>query len=855
MDDVITEIAPDDDDDDLFLPPATTTARTLNKFQPKPCGKPKKRIAAALNPSLVTSDARAVPEEPFSISTGKGNPGQDATVAECTESVVVPITEPSSAAAPIAGSSQLNLVEEAAHVIGAPEVDTEVLTAFDMEDDPLFDPSGPTEQAVSKFRPKRHPKTTQSTPSSSNSDDNTLHHSSPTGDIDAANLSSVSCETMDFSSHVIETQESVNKAKGSSNHDWNCQDGPEVFENENNLQTDTDKPEEEAMPVPSGMESHDDLLSPPSDTAVKQTSKYQPRFASRPRKQKAKSVSFSLPDAATTAASPVRDHSDVLADNSTGTEVSSIQMMHDESVDNLLHTTSVISDNVTIQLDQGDARNEVLTDLSGRESFDSILPELCSVTGKTVPKFRPKRGAKSKTLKLNSSSDTNSAKESTPSQWDSVSMDADPLTNLANEQTEPVERLPVEAGSPGGNEVFETIDTPLDRDSYIVGKEKLSVGSEDTGNEVQFWNDEEQTHNPSQEHEAGKSLRKLRKRVAAGSPGKLDDGISENNYSQMDEYHDDDENRGVPKQRKQSKRSKRQTTDAQKPAKRHRKTSKDPESTKTEPPKKRFPHGIRRGRRQVDKALLETSEYEDRTQIVLRQLIRLGEANERNASKEAADLKNNQSNNGSFSNGINIDPNNPYDEDLDPYGEEAHRNMLRNSRKLNYQTHMPKPQRGKWSKSETESFYEAIRQFGTDFGMIEKLFPNRTRHQVKLKFKNEERKHPAELHDAMSHRSKDLSHFEKVIQQLKAQAEESRPDDANDVVDVNEEERDQPEIEPEKEEHDANGFDGKTTDSGKRDEWDADGTTDYNEYESVDWDVGASSSQNEEKYAEYDEFY
>lgn len=33
----------------------------------------------------------------------------------------------------------------------------------------------------------------------------------------------------------------------------------------------------------------------------------------------------------------------------------------------------------------------------------------------------------------------------------------------------------------------------------------------------------------------------------------------------------------------------------------------------------------------MDKALLEAPEYEDRTQIVLRQLIRLGEANERNA--------------------------------------------------------------------------------------------------------------------------------------------------------------------------------------------------------------------------------
>lgn len=57
----------------------------------------------------------------------------------------------------------------------------------------------------------------------------------------------VSDEPMDFLSQVIANQESLNITKGLSYHEGNCQDGPEVFENENNLQTDPDKPEEEVM--------------------------------------------------------------------------------------------------------------------------------------------------------------------------------------------------------------------------------------------------------------------------------------------------------------------------------------------------------------------------------------------------------------------------------------------------------------------------------------------------------------------------------------------------------------------------------------------------------------------------------
>lgn len=49
---------------------------------------------------------------------------------------------------------------------------------------------------------------------------------------------------------------------------------------------------------------------------------------------------------------------------------------------------------------------------------------------------------------------------------------------------------------------------------------------------------------------------------------------------------------------------------------------------------------------------------------------------------------------------------------------------------------------------------QAVRQFGTDFSMIQQLFPGRTRHQVKLKFKKEERQFPSRLSEALTGRAK-----------------------------------------------------------------------------------------------------
>lgn len=44
----------------------------------------------------------------------------------------------------------------------------------------------------------------------------------------------------------------------------------------------------------------------------------------------------------------------------------------------------------------------------------------------------------------------------------------------------------------------------------------------------------------------------------------------------------------------------------------------------------------------------------------------------------------------------------------------------------------------RWSRYETDKFYDALRMFGTDFTLIASRFPNRSRKQIKAKFVKEE---------------------------------------------------------------------------------------------------------------------
>ncbi|PKU68367.1 transcription factor TFIIIB component B'' homolog [Dendrobium catenatum] len=240
-----------------------------------------------------------------------------------------------------------------------------------------------------------------------------------------------------------------------------------------------------------------------------------------------------------------------------------------------------------------------------------------------------------------------------------------------------------------------------------------------------------------------------------------------------DSYNDDD----MPKQKKRKLPRKSSSRS---------KHSEVPDSTANDTPKKRLQHGSSRcksARRQVNEGLLEIPEDEvDRKKLVITDLIRRASFKERISSKEAAASKN------SFVDKCveNEQDSNDNDRNID---------IQQEGRRINYHSYMKRTLQTRWSKTDTELFYQAIRQYGTDFAMIQVLFPNRSRQQVKAKFKNEQRKHPLQIADALVHRSKDHSHFEKFIQHLQTVAEQKTKNTASDPTAQSEDEGDQNEEE------------------------------------------------------------
>jgi transcription factor TFIIIB component B'' len=73
----------------------------------------------------------------------------------------------------------------------------------------------------------------------------------------------------------------------------------------------------------------------------------------------------------------------------------------------------------------------------------------------------------------------------------------------------------------------------------------------------------------------------------------------------------------------------------------------------------------------------------------------------------------------------------------------------------------------RWTMESTDIFYDCLRKFGTDFMVIAKCFPNRTRREIKSKFIREERDDPERVHAALmgarnGNESWDLEDFKKL---------------------------------------------------------------------------------------------
>ncbi|KAK2764877.1 Transcription factor TFIIIB component B [Arachnomyces sp. PD_36] len=79
--------------------------------------------------------------------------------------------------------------------------------------------------------------------------------------------------------------------------------------------------------------------------------------------------------------------------------------------------------------------------------------------------------------------------------------------------------------------------------------------------------------------------------------------------------------------------------------------------------------------------------------------------------------------------------------------EEVEENPL--TRRINAMSFGKRSKSESWDEEMTDLFYRGLRMFGTDFMMISKMFPGRTRRQIKLKFGNEERKDPDRIKDTL----------------------------------------------------------------------------------------------------------
>ncbi|KAI9741914.1 MAG: Transcription factor TFIIIB component B [Cirrosporium novae-zelandiae] len=82
--------------------------------------------------------------------------------------------------------------------------------------------------------------------------------------------------------------------------------------------------------------------------------------------------------------------------------------------------------------------------------------------------------------------------------------------------------------------------------------------------------------------------------------------------------------------------------------------------------------------------------------------------------------------------------------------EEVEENQL--TRRVNSGSFMKRERTQAWDQDSTDLFYKGLQMFGTDFMMISKMFPDRTRRQIKLKYNKEEREDPIRIKECEANR-------------------------------------------------------------------------------------------------------
>ncbi|XP_057527114.1 uncharacterized protein LOC130806176 isoform X2 [Amaranthus tricolor] len=264
------------------------------------------------------------------------------------------------------------------------------------------------------------------------------------------------------------------------------------------------------------------------------------------------------------------------------------------------------------------------------------------------------------------------------------------------------------------------------------------------------------------------------------------DRITDELASNREEYNGGEHLAEETLQKKKPRKSKKVASQNDKPIRKRKKKAQESVEATEKPPKK-FPRATQR-KRSVNKSLLETPEDElDLQRVPIKDLIILAEYREREAKKEAAAAvqpSTNERTDSILSEDPPYDDNEAlgFDQDGDGLDNPSTSGIMKDTGYFNYQSFMTKEPRAKWSKHDTELFYKGIRQFGSDLSMIQRLFPGRTRHQIKLKYKKEERQNPMRLDDALASRLTDFSHFELVIKSLQEQAAQEAKSDREDSV-------------------------------------------------------------------------
>lgn len=89
-----------------------------------------------------------------------------------------------------------------------------------------------------------------------------------------------------------------------------------------------------------------------------------------------------------------------------------------------------------------------------------------------------------------------------------------------------------------------------------------------------------------------------------------------------------------------------------------------------------------------------------------------------------------------------------------------------NGTKLNSATYANYTKAEKWTREDTEFFFQALRQFGTDFSLIQRLFPGRTRRQIKKKYLVEDKINPGRVEAAIKNLNPDTALYQNLIDVL-----------------------------------------------------------------------------------------